>query len=72
MKSIDFTVGIEYEDLGQHGDDLANASDLKPGQFVHGTIVLSVPSTQPGRLEFSDREDIPFQTCAWMASRVMV
>jgi hypothetical protein len=59
VKSIGFTVGIECENLGQHGDDLANAPDLKPGQFAHGTTVMSVPSTRAGRLKFSDREDIP-------------
>ncbi|MFE9647495.1 hypothetical protein ACFYO0_25935 [Streptomyces sp. NPDC006365] len=58
-KNLDITLGIECEDLGQRADDLVNAPDPQPGQFVRGTTALSVPNTQPGRLEFSDREGVP-------------
>jgi hypothetical protein len=58
-KSLAVTLGIECEDLGQQADDLVNAPDPQPGQFVRGTTGLSVPNTQPGKLEFSDREDVP-------------
>jgi hypothetical protein len=59
VKGLDITVGIDCENLGQQADDLVNAPDPQPGQFVRGTTALSVPSTQPGRLEFSDREGMP-------------
>jgi hypothetical protein len=57
--NLGIEIGIECEDLGQQADSLVNAPDPQPGQFIRGTTLLSVPNTQPGRLEFSDRAGIP-------------
>lgn len=59
VKSLAITVGVECENLGLNADDLSSVPDPQPGQFVRGTTVLSVPNTQPGRLEFSDRAGVP-------------
>ncbi|MBT1093543.1 hypothetical protein [Streptomyces sp. Tu102] len=60
VKNLEITIGIDCEDLGQRADDLSSAPDPQPGQFVRGTTALSVPNTQPGRLEFSDRAGVLF------------
>ncbi|MGW5003174.1 hypothetical protein ACWEP8_36590 [Streptomyces hydrogenans] len=59
VQGLNHILAIECEDLGQQGDVFTNQPKPDPGQFVRGTIPLSVPSAQPGRIEFSDREDVP-------------
>lgn len=59
VQGLGHVLAIECEDLGQQGDVFTNQPEPGPGQFVRGTIPLSVPSTQSGRIEFSDRADVP-------------
>ncbi|MFE4575642.1 hypothetical protein [Streptomyces chartreusis] len=53
-----FSTGIDCEDLGLRADDLSSATEPQPGQFLRSTTAASVPNTQAGRLEFSDRAGV--------------
>ncbi|MEV0598567.1 hypothetical protein AB0I82_04590 [Streptomyces sp. NPDC050315] len=58
-KGLEILLGVDCKNLGQQGDDLTNVPNPGPGEFVRGTTPLSVPSTQPGVVEFSDRSGVP-------------
>jgi hypothetical protein len=58
-KNLGITLFADCESLGQHGQDFNSEAKPRPGQFVRGTTLLTVPNDQPGVLEFSDRADVP-------------
>ncbi|WP_328980643.1 hypothetical protein [Streptomyces canus] len=58
-KDLGITLFADCESLGQHGQDFSSEAEPRPGQFVRGTTLLTVPNNQPGELEFSDRAEVP-------------